>query len=203
MTEPDRAVAVLAALLLAGGPSAVRAAATVAAAAPDAKAALAAPAAAPAPAKGAAASPVSAAKPEVASSTAAAKEPTVADIYQGDKIRDPFLEGGGGSAGGGSDKAASSGVGISLVAAGEFTIHVLQLRGVMEDGHGGYAVLVEPASGATFVLRAGRLFDGKDKPVKGIRGSVNVRQKRVSLMNAEKEKRELVLGEDKDEEDGR
>ncbi|MBI4423318.1 MAG: hypothetical protein HY554_06305 [Elusimicrobia bacterium] len=159
------------------------------AAAPDAFAAL-KPRAAVEAAKAAAEAK---AAPAVAASTAPAKEPeTVEEMYPVAKMRDPFAAviGGGGSGSGASATA--------LVPLEEFSIHGLVLRGVMQDRTGTFAVLTDPKYGAAFVLKRGRLYDAKNKPVRGVTGVVKVKQKTVELMTAEQDKQVLTLGESDD-----
>jgi len=125
-------------------------------------------------------------KPAVVSSTAGVKAYTVADLYGGTKYRDPFASLGSGSA--------------ALVAPvvykpEDFSIHALNLRGLLHDRSGDYAVLVEPQSGYSFILRGGHLYDYRNKRVPGVTGTVQLRQKTVVLVNADNDVQTLRLGE--------
>lgn len=146
-------------------------------------------AAAPAP------SAAPAAKPAVAASTAAAagaSTATVSSIYTGDRYRDPFLPP---SSGGGPVlKRETSGVRPAV------DIHALQLRGIMKDAKNDFA-LFSSDDGSTLVLRAGRLYDDRGKPVPGITGRIQIRQKRAQLVTADKDVQIYSLGEMPDETD--
>ncbi|MBI5200110.1 MAG: hypothetical protein HY925_00870 [Elusimicrobia bacterium] len=129
---------------------------------------------------------------------------TIEEIYTGAALRDPFI------AVAGAAKASA----IAALAPGEtpipagtvpsedFSIHSLELKGVMEDKTGGFAILVDPKFGASFVLRRGKLFDVRNKLVPGVTGMVKAKQKSVMLIGPgpEHDKRVLTMAE-KDEEE--
>lgn len=126
---------------------------------------------------------------EVKTSTAAASTlPEVSSIYTVEKLRDPFLKGG------------ASGGALVSVAAKEFTvedfnIHNLFLKGIMKDADADYALLVDREFGISFILRKGRIYDLKNKPVPGVSGTIDIKAKRVNVMTADKDVQVLRLGE--------
>jgi hypothetical protein len=109
---------------------------------------------------------------------------TVSTLYTGDRVRDPFL-------------ATSHGASARIREAGKplvIDIHALQLRGIMEDSGGEYA-LFSTDDGMTLVLKGGRLFDDRNKPVPGITGHTHIKQKRADLVTADKDVQIYKLGE--------
>lgn len=132
--------------------------------------------------------------PEVDASTGGVRALAVDDIYGGAKLRDPFM------------KLAGAGVAAAAVAAPpkdydpeEFSIHQLELKGIMGDKAGLTALLVDMNSRFPFILRGGRLYDMRKKPVKGVTGVIKPAQKTVTLTTADKDVQTLRLGEDADE----
>lgn len=132
--------------------------------------------------------------PAVDESSGAVKVLGIDDIYGGTKFRDPFM------------KLAGSGVQAAPVAAAakefdpdEFSIHQLELKGVMRDKAGWTALLVDMNTRMSFLLRAGRLYDMKKKAVPGVTGVVKPAEKTVVLTTADKDVQTLKLGEDADE----
>lgn len=149
------------------------------------------------------AAPSPAAASTAAGSTAAALTAigkTVEEIYLGAGKRDPFL-----AVAGTAAKAVAPKDGEPVLAPGmmpeeDFSIHGLEVKGVMEDRTGGFAILVDSKFGASFVLKRGKLFDVRNKPVPGVTGSVKARQKTVTLIGPDRDKRVLTMAEK--EEDG-
>ncbi|MBI5239612.1 MAG: hypothetical protein HY926_04005, partial [Elusimicrobia bacterium] len=145
------------------------------------------PAAAPAAAKPAPAPPTPAAA--VLAPVPAAAEvkvstmPTVDSIYTAARLRDPFARWGAGRA---SSKP------FSLE---DFSIHKLSLRGIMRDPGSDFALFVDNESGAGFLLRKGKLYDPKKKPVPGIAGAINFKTKVVTLTAPEGDVQVFQLGE--------
>jgi hypothetical protein len=74
-----------------------------------------------------------------------------------------------------------------------FTIYGLTLTGILEDSRGRQALLRDPATGALYLLKAGRLIDSKKKPVPGVSGVVKGKQ--VTLMTEDKKVHQLNLRE--------
>jgi hypothetical protein len=153
---------------------------------------------APAPARPAASSP--SAKPAAsasAQSSNAATPPmvglstyTVSTLYTGDRVRDPFLP----PSMGGAVRVREKG------AAFVTDIHALQLRGIMKDSSSDFALFTAD-DGTTLVLRGGRLYDDRNKPVPGITGRIQIKQKRAELMTADKDVQIYSLGESEDAKD--
>lgn len=131
---------------------------------------------------------------EVQASTDGTKALGVDDIYGGTKLRDPFT------------KLSGAGVAAAPVAAPpkefdpeEFSIHKLELKGIMRDKAGMTALLVDIDTHFTFILRGGRLYDMRKKPVPNVTGAIQPAQKSVTLTTADKDVQTLRLGEDADE----
>ena len=144
-------------------------------------AASAAPAPAPAPAAVAKSTAAPAASP---SSPLALSTYTVSTLYTGDKVRDPFMPATVGGSGRPRDKNAPYVV----------DIHALELRGIMKDAKSDFA-LFSTDTGSTLILRGRRLYDDRNKPVPGITGSINIKQKRAELITADKDRQPFQLGE--------
>ncbi len=130
--------------------------------------------------------PASASVPgaEVKPSTAAPLTPSA--IYTAERLRDPFSPLGGG-AGGYSGKP---------FAAEDFNIHNLSLRGIMKDSAADYALFSDNAFGVTFILRRGKLYDGKNKPVRGVSGRLRVKDRWAELETADHDVQIFRLGEE-------
>ena len=132
--------------------------------------------------------------PAVEESTSGVKALGVDDVYGGAKLRDPFM------------KLAGAGAVAAPVAAPakdfdpeDFSIHQLELKGVMRDKAGMSAMLVDMNTHFSFILRGGRLYDMRKKPVPGVTGVIQPAQKSVTLTTADKDVQTLRLGEDANE----
>lgn len=132
----------------------------------------------------------------VAESTKTVKPRTVDDIYKGSKYRVPFIE-----------ISVQSGGGAAIQTAlkewdpEDFSIHELDLKGIMKDKSGAFAILTDRLAGVGFVLRGTKLFDFKNNRIEGVRGKINVAQKTVYLITPDKDVQTLQLGGDEEEED--
>lgn len=119
---------------------------------------------------------------------------TVASLYTGDRVRDPFMP------------ASTGGRGAVRVEEKEDVgpptadIHALTLRGLLKDASADYA-LFAAETGEVFMLKAGRLYNERNKAVPGVTGRINLRQKRVELMTADKDVQTFVIGESKDKDE--
>lgn len=113
---------------------------------------------------------------------------TVSSLYTGDRVRDPFLPPSMGT----SVPTRAAEEGGELPAAAD--IHTFQLRGILKDASSDFAIFAGD-SGQTYLLRAGRLFDGRNKRVPGVTGRIRLKQKRVELITADKDVQVFVLGE--------
>jgi hypothetical protein len=135
-----------------------------------------------------------------AQAPAAAPEPlpigvstqTVSTLYTGDRVRDPFLP-------------AAMGVTSRRVEGntdGPVTvdIHSLTLKGLLKDNVNDFALFSSDAGG-TYMLRAGKLYNERGKPVPGISGRIRLKQKTVELITAEKDVQVFRLGEDEKDKD--
>ncbi len=122
--------------------------------------------------------------PEAEASTAPA--PGASSIYTAERLRDPF------------QRVTASGGGIAgrTFAPEDFNIHNMTLRGIMRDAGSDYALLTDNTFSVSFMLRKGRLHDSKGKPVPGVSGSINIRQKTVHLMTQDKDVQVFRLGEE-------
>lgn len=117
---------------------------------------------------------------------------TISSLYTGDRVRDPFLPA---SMGGGAPRRVEE-EGAEPTAT---DIHSLQLRGLLKDKTSDFAIFGSD-TGQTYLLRAGKLFDGRNKRVPGVTGRIQLKQKRVELINADKDVQVFVLGETDDKE---
>ena len=131
----------------------------------------------------------------VASSSAAAHLPigastqTVSSIYTGDRSRDPFLPAAMGATSSRRYEGTKSD-GPEVV-----DIHGMMLRGILKDSKIDYA-LFSSESGGTYLLRGGRLYNERNKPVPGITGAIRSKQKTVELIAPDKDVQIFRLGED-------
>jgi len=128
--------------------------------------------------------PKAAAQTPAVSTGSAKAVPTIESIYTAEKLRDPFL------------RAATGGVSTKPFSPDDFSIHNLSLRGIMKDKAADYALFSDNSFGVTFILRRGKLYDGKGKPVEGVSGSLNIRQKSAYLKTAESDVQTFRLGEE-------
>jgi len=119
------------------------------------------------------------ARAEVAVSSAA----TVASLYPVDRLRDPFTRVGAG-------KTATRPFSLE-----DFSIHKLSLRGIMTDELSEFALFVDSEAGASFLLRKGRLYDPKRKPIPGIGGHIATKTKTVTLTAPGGDAQAFRLGE--------
>lgn len=134
-------------------------------------------------------------EPEVAESTGGVRALGIDDVYGGAKLRDPFqrLTGGGGVA------AVAIAAPPKEFDPEDFSIHQLELKGIMRDKTGLTALLSDMTTHFTFILRGGRLYDMRKKAVPGVTGVIQLAQKTVTLTTADKDVQTLRLGEDADE----
>lgn len=130
--------------------------------------------------------------PAEAAISTTTRPPALEDIYWGDKFRDPFSKAT--VASGGSGKAAKV-----EYSPEDFSIHELELKGVLKDKTGDFAILVDPRSGMGFMLRGGKLYDAKNALVRGVTGRISVAQKSITLITADKDVQILRLGETEEE----
>ena len=137
--------------------------------------------------------------PIVATSTAAAHLPigsstqTVSSIYTGDRSRDPFLPAAMGATSARRVDDSKAGGGLDAV-----DIHGMSLRGIMKDPKVDYA-LFSYEGGGTYLLRGGKLYNERNKPVPGITGAIRLKQKTVELITPDKDVQIFRLGEDEKE----
>jgi len=135
-----------------------------------------------------------AAAPAVAASTSTAlhlgaSTQTVSSIYTGDRVRDPFLPATmGAKSARRADDAKTEGPEV-------VDIHGMTLRGILKDTKIDYA-LFSAEAGGSYLLRGGRLYNERNKPVPGITGVIKMKQKTVELITAEKDVQVFRLGED-------
>ncbi|MBI3288263.1 MAG: hypothetical protein HYZ74_01955 [Elusimicrobia bacterium] len=139
--------------------------------------------------------PVAAGAQPVALSTAAESSPfgastqTVATLYTGDRVRDPFLPVAMGASSVRRDEAKEPG------APEVVDIHAMILRGIMKDSVNDYALFASE-SGISYLLRAGKLYNDRNKIVPGIAGRIKLKQKTVELITPDKDVQVFRLGED-------
>lgn len=121
---------------------------------------------------------------------------TVGSIYTGDRVRDPFQPA---SSGGGGRSSAKHDDGEPEPPP-TADIHTLSLRGILKDNNADYAIFAAE-TGETFMLRAGRLYNDRNKPVQGITGRINLKQKLVELFTPEKDRQPYIIGETKEKDE--
>jgi Tfp pilus assembly protein PilP len=131
----------------------------------------------------------------VQASTTPARAQTVDDLYGGAKFRDPFSPVSG-SGGGGRMTAETQEFTLE-----DFSIQNLELRGIMKDRRGSFAVLLDIDSRTGFILRNGKLYDYKKKQIPGVKGQISLPQKSVTLTTEDKDTRTFRLGEEKEAEE--
>lgn len=124
--------------------------------------------------------PVAAAKASTAAALGAGA------IYTADKLRDPFAKTAAGSA-----QQSAKPFNLS-----DFNIHNLSLRGIMKDSGMAYALFTDNNFGASFVLRGDKLYYEKNKPVRGVTGYINPKQKTAHLMSPDGDVQTYRLGEE-------
>ncbi|MBI4051321.1 MAG: hypothetical protein HY400_02325 [Elusimicrobia bacterium] len=107
----------------------------------------------------------------------------VAKVYTTDKMRDPFIP------------LTGAGVQSASIPTEEpdINIHELRLKGMMKDAKGKTAILIS-SSGFSYILKGGKLWNRKGKPVPGITGLVQ--GKAVFLSTADKDIQWLKMGEE-------
>lgn len=135
----------------------------------------------------AAAATTGAAQPPIGASTQ-----TVSSLYTGDRVRDPFLPA---AMGASSSRRVTDAKtdGPEVV-----DIHGMMLRGIMKDPKVDYALFTSE-SGGTYLLRGGKLYNERNKPVPGITGAIRLKQKTVELITSDKDVQVFRLGEDEKE----
>jgi hypothetical protein len=78
-----------------------------------------------------------------------------------------------------------------------FSIHSLNLKGVLDTPSGPIALLLDPSTGASYLLRSGQVLGGpKEKPVPGVVGQIKGRS--VKLSTSDNDIQELRLGEEEE-----
>jgi hypothetical protein len=142
----------------------------------------------------AAAGPAPSPADAVATSTASAiatSTQTVATIYTGDRVRDPFLPAAmGATSARRADKDADAGPET-------VDIHGMQLRGILKDRRADFALFTSELGG-TYMLKAGKLYNDRNKPVPGVTGRIKLKQKTVELITADKDVQVFRLGEEEE-----
>ncbi len=117
---------------------------------------------------------------------------TVSTLYTGDRVRDPFLP----AAMGVTSRRVEENVDGPVTV----DIHALTLKGLLKDNIHDYA-LFSSDTGGVYMLRAGKLYNDRNKPVPGISGRIKLKQKTVELITAEKDVQVFRLGEDEKDKD--
>lgn len=132
-----------------------------------------------------------------AAAQAASTEPArqgISALYDGERYRDPFQP----------PKAAASPAASAQAQdpaqPQEFSIHLLNLKGILKDKRGSYAVLTD-SLGGSYILKDGKLFDYKNKPLPGVAGAIQPKQKSVTLMTPDKDVQVLHIGEEEEPEE--
>lgn len=122
-----------------------------------------------------AAPPVTPMATPTAAPTPAAAEPSYMSYhYEGDRYRDPFIP-----LNGTNYDATDRSIQISG----------LILKGILQDTRGRVAVLSSGVS--SYILRAGRLYDGRNRPMKGVSGVIKAQS--VVLIGSDRTVKEFTL----------
>ncbi len=117
---------------------------------------------------------------------------TVSSLYTGDRVRDPFLPAAmGATRSRRAEDTKAAGPGI-------VDIHGMILRGIMKDAKIDYALFASE-DGGSYLLRGGKLYNERNKPVPGITGVIKLKQKTVQLITSDKDVQVFRLGEDEKE----
>lgn len=111
----------------------------------------------------------------------------VDELYLGN-LRDPFIIGGGGGA---RTQAQTATAALESV---PFSIHDMELTGIMKDSRGKQALLKNRNTGASYMLVRNKLLDSKGKPVPGVSGVIHGKQE-VTLMTEDTDRQPLSLHE--------
>jgi hypothetical protein len=123
--------------------------------------------------------PVANARPgasTLSTQTPASAEPSYMSYrYEGDRYRDPFIPLNGVGSDSGNDHAPQ--------------ISSLILKGIIQDDKGRVAIMSSGVS--SYILRAGRLYDGRNRPVKGISGVIKAQS--VVLVGSDRVVKEFTL----------
>ena len=104
---------------------------------------------------------------------------TVEQVYRPVTLRDPMVV-----SNVFGDQKPWPPVKVSEVSKTTFSIYNLSLSGIMEDSSGKQAMLKDKNTRQTYILRFGKLVDGKKKTVKGVTGVIKGKQ--VILMTEDK-----------------
>lgn len=146
------------------------------------------------PAPSPAATPAPTAAPAVAASTkTAVSTQTVSNIYTGDRVRDPFLP----AAMGASSARRPTAQDGQQEGPEVVDIHGMTLKGIMKDANVDYA-LFSAETGGTYLLRGGKVYNDRNKPVPGLTGRIKLKQKTVELITPDKDVQVFRLGEDEE-----
>jgi hypothetical protein len=112
---------------------------------------------------------------------------TISGIYTAERLRDPFARWGAG-------RSTSKPFTME-----DFSIHKLSLRGILKDPSADYALFYDTESGFRFLLRKGKLYDPRNKPLPGIGGSINMKEKMATLTAPEGDVQVFRLGDEEKE----
>ena len=127
-----------------------------------------------------------AAAPAVVRSTGTVAPQT---IYTAERVRDPFIA-----------PTSVGGTTTNPFTIEDFNIHNLALRGIMKDSGTDFALFTDAQFGITFILRRGKLYDPKNKPVPGVTGGLNLKQRTAHLMAADGDVQTFKLGQEEEKE---
>ncbi len=137
------------------------------------------------------AAPVKKKSKDVRKSTVTAPT-SVLTVYTASKKRDPFIK-----TMGGRRTVRTDDDGVD-----NFSIHNLSLRAVMKDQRMGFALFTDKETGLSYFFRQGKLYNERRKRVRGVMGTLNIRQKSVHLFTSDKDSEDFRLGQVDEEEEG-
>ena len=125
--------------------------------------------------------------PAVAGSSVTAV--TVEQAYHPVNMRDPLRV----STMFGDEHAPTARAGSTELARSTFSVYNLVLTGILEDSRSKEAMLRDSVTGATYILKGGRLLDSKKKQLPRVSGVIKGKQ--VILMTEDKKVHQLNLHE--------
>lgn len=117
-----------------------------------------------------------------------AVEPPAAYQYGGGRFRDPFTP----------LTGAGAGASFAFGEEGAFDLEGIMLKGILEDRSGGRFATISDKSGVGYLVKDGKILDGRGKPVKGVTGIV--KRKSIIFITGDKKVKEVPL--EKPEESG-
>lgn len=112
--------------------------------------------------------------------------------YKGGLYRDPLIPAGGSSSYSSSTMSGEGGETMT-----DEKMSTLQLKGIFKDSKTGNIAIISETSGGSYILKNGKLYDRKNKIVKGVAGVVGKNSTTLFSNNAKIELKLKKSGEEK------